>query len=249
MELATPERPLILFLDSLDQLSTSQDARSLIWLPASCRSRSRSLSPPGQRTLQGPAGRSKPGWRSWAGSTARRAMNCSPSGCKVSSGPEGCPEPGGAGQLRAVGGQPAVSQAGFRGSPAVDLRSGPAPEKLAPGWRDHENNMIDRLEQEGNHGEVLVSHALGYLAASRYGLAEDELVDLLSRDLEVYALVLQEELPPSGRPGAAGDRVPPRATGPAGPRRTGHPGPGRGERRAGLARQKSANAPEKWRNS
>ncbi|WP_152966415.1 hypothetical protein [Ornatilinea apprima] len=47
-------------------------------------------------------------------------------------------------------------------------------------------NMIERLKDEGNHGEMLVSRALGYLAASRYGLAEDELVDLLSRDLEVY---------------------------------------------------------------
>jgi len=47
--------------------------------------------------------------------------------------------------------------------------------------------MIGRLKHEGNHGETLVSRALGYLAASRYGLAEDELVDLLSRDLEVYA--------------------------------------------------------------
>jgi hypothetical protein len=46
--------------------------------------------------------------------------------------------------------------------------------------------MIDRLKHEGNHGEILVSHALGYLAASRYGLTEDELVDLLSRDLQVY---------------------------------------------------------------
>ncbi len=33
---------------------------------------------------------------------------------------------------------------------------------------------------------MLVPRALGYLAASRYGLAEDELIDLLSRDLQVY---------------------------------------------------------------
>ena len=33
MGLATAERPLILFLDSLDQLSTSQGARSLVWIP------------------------------------------------------------------------------------------------------------------------------------------------------------------------------------------------------------------------
>ena len=33
MQHATAERPLILFLDSLDQLSASQNARNLIWLP------------------------------------------------------------------------------------------------------------------------------------------------------------------------------------------------------------------------
>jgi hypothetical protein len=33
---------------------------------------------------------------------------------------------------------------------------------------------------------MLVSKVLGYLAVSRYGLAEDEMVDLLSRDLEMY---------------------------------------------------------------
>ena len=49
-----------------------------------------------------------------------------------------------------------------------------------------EGNTFARLAHEGNHGAVLVSHALGYLAASRYGLSEDELLDLLSRDPEVY---------------------------------------------------------------
>ncbi len=33
----------------------------------------------------------------------------------------------------------------------------------------------------------MVSHALGYLAASRYGLAEDELIDVLSDDADVIA--------------------------------------------------------------
>ena len=33
MAMSTPEKPLILFLDSLDQLSNSQNARNLIWLP------------------------------------------------------------------------------------------------------------------------------------------------------------------------------------------------------------------------
>jgi N-acyl-D-aspartate/D-glutamate deacylase len=48
-------------------------------------------------------------------------------------------------------------------------------------------HMLERLEKEQNHGKMLVSHALGYLAASRHGLSEDALVDLLSRDFEVYS--------------------------------------------------------------
>ena len=66
--------------------------------------------------------------------------------------------------------------------------SGQPPERLAPEVKGIiAQNTLDRLQHEGSHGEALVSHALGYLAASRYGLAEDELLDLLSRDLQVYA--------------------------------------------------------------
>ena len=69
---------------------------------------------------------------------------------------------------------------------------GEPPEDLAPGIKGIiKRNLIDRLEAEGNHGKMLVSHVLGYLAASRYGLAEDEMIDLLSRDLQVYRWFLE----------------------------------------------------------
>jgi hypothetical protein len=41
--------------------------------------------------------------------------------------------------------------------------------------------MLERLENPANHGRALVSVALGYLAASKHGLTEDELLDMLSR--------------------------------------------------------------------
>ena len=74
-----------------------------------------------------------------------------------------------------------------------DLAVGIAPEPY-PGTEQDERelegiiakNTFARLAHEDNHGRVLVSRALGYPAASRYGLAEDELLDLLSRDVEVY---------------------------------------------------------------
>lgn len=43
-----------------------------------------------------------------------------------------------------------------------------------------QENLLKRLSSETNHGPKLVSWSLGYLAASRYGLAEDELIDLIS---------------------------------------------------------------------
>ncbi len=60
------------------------------------------------------------------------------------------------------------------------------------------DNLFSRLADEDNHGEEFVSHALGYLAASRYGLAEDELVDLLSQDPDIYSWFVRsaEHLPP-----------------------------------------------------
>jgi len=47
--------------------------------------------------------------------------------------------------------------------------------------------LVARLTRPEHHGEALVAHTLGYLVASRFGLAEDELLELLSRDPEVYA--------------------------------------------------------------
>ena len=47
--------------------------------------------------------------------------------------------------------------------------------------------MLGHLASEQRHGAVLVERALGYLACSRHGLAEDEWLDLLSRDPEVMS--------------------------------------------------------------
>ena len=65
---------------------------------------------------------------------------------------------------------------------------------------------LRRLEKPGQHGQVLVAYALGYIAAAKHGLAEDELLDLLSRSESVRkalhrlgpgspAIVAQQPLP------------------------------------------------------
>lgn len=49
------------------------------------------------------------------------------------------------------------------------------------------DRAIDRWCDDANHGTVLVSHSLGYLCGARRGLGEQEILDLLSRDNDVWA--------------------------------------------------------------
>ena len=49
------------------------------------------------------------------------------------------------------------------------------------------HQLIGRLSSENEHGTVLVERTLGYLACSRQGLSEDEILDLLSDDKEVMS--------------------------------------------------------------
>lgn len=59
------------------------------------------------------------------------------------------------------------------------------------------NTLFDRIEKY--HGHVFVSHALSYLTASKNGLSEGELEDLLSLDDVVLNDVFQHWLPPLRR--------------------------------------------------
>jgi WD40 repeat protein len=60
------------------------------------------------------------------------------------------------------------------------------PEALAPDLAGLVRQRLDRLVAPHMHGPMLVGRALGYLACSRSGLAEDELIDLLSGDPAVH---------------------------------------------------------------
>jgi WD40 repeat protein len=47
--------------------------------------------------------------------------------------------------------------------------------------------VLDRLSAEDEHGTVLVERALGGIASARHGLAEDEVIDVLSADKGIMA--------------------------------------------------------------
>jgi hypothetical protein len=61
-------------------------------------------------------------------------------------------------------------------------------------------DLFARLARPERHGPLMVARTLGYLAASRHGLAEDELLEVLAADDELYAYVAghaHHELPPT----------------------------------------------------
>ena len=68
---------------------------------------------------------------------------------------------------------------------------------LEPTVREIIDDMFERLERR--HGKVLVSHALAYVTASKNGLTEPELEDILSLDDDVLNDVYQYWTPPVRR--------------------------------------------------
>lgn len=177
---------LILLLDSLDQLPASQDARGLAWLPT--------LVPDGVRIVVS----TRPG--DTLDTMVRRGAQVTELGpLKAADGKsllrQWLTEVGRTLQpdqerevlakFKAAKGNPLYLRLAFQ--EARRWKSDQDPGNLATGVRGIiAKNTYGRLAEEDNHGHVLVSHALGYLTASRHGLSEDELLDVLSRDPDVY---------------------------------------------------------------
>uniref|UniRef100_A0A8C2V7E1 NACHT and WD repeat domain containing 1 n=1 Tax=Chinchilla lanigera TaxID=34839 RepID=A0A8C2V7E1_CHILA len=69
------------------------------------------------------------------------------------------------------------------------------PAPLTPSAEEATHQLCARLEQ--THDPLLVAHVLGYIAASRHGLAEAELKDVLSLDDEVLLAAYSDWTPPS----------------------------------------------------
>jgi NACHT domain- and WD repeat-containing protein len=190
MGLASADKPLILFLDSLDQLSAAHGARSLIWLPAQL---------PEHVSLIVSTRDKEDTYQSLK---AKPIIAKELDGLKPDEGEDLLAQwlksPTVQRQLQPTQREEVLRKFAQSGCNPLYLKLAFEEARLWTSYQEPqedltegvagiiEDNMIKRLKHEGNHGEMLVSHALGYLAASRYGLTEDELVDLLSRDLEVY---------------------------------------------------------------
>lgn len=191
-------RPLCLLLDALDQLGPSYRAHSLDWLPLKLKpsvrvvvsaalpddtaernpvdprvavlDALRSRVPEAQRITLGPL-TAEDGERALANWLAEAHRTLQPT------------------QRRAV-----LETFQREGNPlwlriaaeeAARLRDGDPAPAFAATTTGLMGQVLRRLSREDEHGTVLVSRTLGYLACARHGLAEDEIIALLSKDEEV----------------------------------------------------------------
>lgn len=187
LALATPQQPLFLFLDGLDQLAPADPAASLSWLPSDLPRNVHLV----VSTLPGPA--------------LEALRQRLPAESFLEVGP--MPADEGAALLDAW-----LQEAGRTLQPSqrqevldkfsrcglpLFLRLA---METARGWKSYTpppdlpadvcgmiSDLLNRLSTESAHGPALVERSLSYLAAARNGLSEDELLDLLSSDTEVQA--------------------------------------------------------------
>ena len=185
LALAKPDKPIMIFLDALDQLSDSDNARGLIWLPAElppnvhlvastlpgeCLQVSEGKLPAQNRLEVQPMsvedGKSILG--KWFEDIRRRLQNKQEK--HLLDKFKKCALP----LYLKLAFEEAKLWKSYDDLPEL---SGDIPSIL--------RDLFNRLSRESNHGQVLVSRSMGYLAAGKNGLSEDELLDVLSMDNEV----------------------------------------------------------------
>ncbi|QDU41278.1 NACHT domain protein [Maioricimonas rarisocia] len=186
---ATADHPVYVLLDALDQLSAAENAHSLWWLPRKQPEHGRLVVSVLERDdASGDAHRA-----------AQRMLPDALVTLQAFSPAEGerlLDAWLAAGQRTVGAKQRERLLEGFRGCPyplylriAVDeacrWHSWEEPEPLPSDVPALLAALFDRLALPQNHGRRLVERSLGYLGAARRGLAEDELLDVLSRDTDV----------------------------------------------------------------
>ncbi|XP_021375216.1 NACHT and WD repeat domain-containing protein 2-like isoform X2 [Mizuhopecten yessoensis] len=203
---AKPSRPLVLMLDSLDQLDPTNNARSLQWLPTVLNNSVKIVVstleddvyecfPKLQQKLKNPSQfvpvpvLEKKDVNnildSWLKSNKRTLT--SEQRNTVTKSFDQCPIP-------------LFLKLSFDEACKWNSFSPPDQTRLESTVRDSINMLYSRLEVR--HGEIFVAHALGYLTTATSGLSESELEDILScddivlNDVYVYWTPPMRRLPP-----------------------------------------------------
>jgi len=208
---ATAQRPLVVFLDALDQLPEAAQARGLPWLPATVPHHASlvvSTSPgPCLEALKGrlpessfislerlPRDEGAELLRGWLGLVGRTLRDHQRDEVLDNFAPENGPSPSGL---------PLYLKLAFEEARQWHSLTPAAYTRLASGITGIiRDGLLQRLSGEADHGRKLVSHSLAYLAAARNGLSEDELLAVLFHDDEVMTEVRDrapEEAPPVDR--------------------------------------------------
>ena len=199
---ATASQPLVLVLDSLDQLSEDYDGRSLAWLPVQLPDDVHVL----VSTLPGMEYGCLPALEAKMAACNLNVVEC----CRVLRplAPIACNDTLTAwleleGRCLATNQREGVTKAFESCSTPLFLR---LIRQQVSQWHSYTPVMLPlsvpgaiaqlftQLEQE--HGTTLVTQALGYLTASRYCLSSSEMTDLLSCNDAVLNEVFQWWLPP-----------------------------------------------------
>jgi len=187
LALAKPDKPLIIFLDALDQLSDTDNARRLIWLPA--------ILPPNIlliiSTLPGECLQALEGKLPAGNRLEVQPMSLEDGKNILTEWLSGVNL-----QLQKKQEEHLLGKFQQCGLPLY-LKLAFEEARL---WKSYEalpelsndipgllRDLFTRLSKESNHGGMLVSHSLGYIAAGKNGLSEDELLDALSMDQEMLA--------------------------------------------------------------
>ena len=191
------QRPLVIFLDAVDQVENRDGVDLLDWLPRHLPAQTKLVA-----SLAEPDESTSPGHDRQAGSTrlrlsglswpeARHALRAWMRSAKRTIQPA---------QERAI-------QARFARCPlplflklAFERARGWTSGDRRVGVADGLDGIVDAAldEFELRHGRELVSHALRYLRTARFGLAEDEMVSVLGQQREVL-LELRRRSPQSPR--------------------------------------------------
>ena len=204
LRLATVDRPLTLYVDALDQLREGDPAAAVSWLPRelppNCRIVLSMIDVPArlEKAMLLPIEpfsqeEANETLALWLGNAGRTLQDDQRRKLLDHSGQQSLPL-----YLRLAFGE------------ARRWKSFDPIERcvLGDGLTGIIDRLFSRLSEPSNHGAVLVSHALGFLVAARYGLTEDELLSLLAANDVVWGdfeLSRQHDLPPHMASAAEGD--------------------------------------------
>jgi hypothetical protein len=184
LALAKAGKPLIVFLDGLDQLSNADNARNLTWLPAElpphvrlivsmlpgeCLSALERKQPRSSLVELEPMSAAEGSdlldlWLKDAGRTLIHEQRAEVLG------------------KFALNGLPLYLKLAFE--EASRWKSYSLSIRLSTDIPGMVRQLFRRLSAD--HGQMMISHSLGYLAAAKNGLTEDEMLDVLSLDEDVF---------------------------------------------------------------